>query len=273
MKKLTPPEYQEKNELTTISVTQGECIERLRLEPTGSFDLTFTSPPYEDARLYDVGFKIRGNEWVDWCFERFVECLRVTNGLVAFVVNGRTRAGKYSLTPERLAIRLAEAGYTVPRPASFQRYGIPDGGNWLRPINETIVCASRVWPLPYTNFKSGPPPKYKRGGNFSNRTKNGSRVSGRKYPSVKRTWRTNVFAGNVGKGHMGSDLAHENEAPFPQWLAEAWLEIFCPPGGHVLDPFCGSGTTLAAAKKLGMSATGIDLRGSQAGLSIRRLSE
>jgi DNA modification methylase len=29
--------------------------------------------------------------------------------------------------------------------------------------------------------------------------------------------------------------------------------------GHVLDPFCGSGTTLAAAAELGRDATGIDI--------------
>lgn len=46
---------------------------------------------------------------------------------------------------------------------------------------------------------------------------------------------------------MGSDLAHDNEAPFPETLTDFFVESFCPPGGTVLDIFCGSGTTLASA--------------------------
>ncbi len=235
--------------------------------------MTFTSPPYEDARSYGLTRRVRGSEWVDWIFPRFLECMRVTTGIVAFVVDGRTRKGRYSLTPERLSIQLADAGYYVPKPAIFQRYGVPGRSNWLRPLNETIVCAAKSWPLPYANFKSGPAPKYRRGGNFSNRTFNGGRVSGRPYPKVNKTWRTNVFSGKVGKGHMGSIACHENEAPFPEWLAKDWLEIFCPVGGTVFDPFCGSGTTLAVAKTLSMNAVGVDIRESQVELTNRRLHE
>ena len=82
----------------------------------------------------------------------------------------------------------------------------------------------------------------------------------------------NVIDCKVGGGAMGSNLAHENEAPFPESLAEFFVLSFCPPGGIVLDPFCGSGTTLAAAVKHGRRALGIDLRTSQVALTERRLS-
>jgi len=38
------------------------------------------------------------------------------------------------------------------------------------------------------------------------------------------------------------------------WLAK----LLCPPGGTVLDPFLGSGTTLVAAAKLGLNGIGIE---------------
>lgn len=76
----------------------------------------------------------------------------------------------------------------------------------------------------------------------------------------------------AGGGHLGSNLAHVNEAPFPEALAEFFVLSFCPPNGLVLDPFAGSGTTLAAAIKHGRRAIGIDLRPSQVALTKRRLS-
>lgn len=48
-------------------------------------------------------------------------------------------------------------------------------------------------------------------------------------------------------------------APFPDELVERCLTIGCPPGGTVLDPFSGSGTTMRVALKMGHPAIGIDL--------------
>lgn len=74
----------------------------------------------------------------------------------------------------------------------------------------------------------------------------------------------------VGGGLMGAKEAHENEAPFPQKLAEWFIRGWCPPGGIVLDPFSGSGTTVAAARTLGRIGYGSDLRYSQCELGRRR---
>jgi len=76
---------------------------------------------------------------------------------------------------------------------------------------------------------------------------------------------------NVGGGAMGSRIAHENEAPYPERLAEFFIRSLCPPGGIVLDPFGGSGTTAAVAKAHGRNAISSDLRQSQCELMRRRL--
>jgi DNA modification methylase len=48
-------------------------------------------------------------------------------------------------------------------------------------------------------------------------------------------------------------------APYPLDLCRIPLLATCPPGGVALDPFCGTGTTLLAAKNLGLQSVGIDL--------------
>lgn len=47
-------------------------------------------------------------------------------------------------------------------------------------------------------------------------------------------------------------------AVFPEPLVETCIAAGSPPGGLVMDPFCGSGTTLAVAKRMGRNYLGID---------------
>jgi hypothetical protein len=75
----------------------------------------------------------------------------------------------------------------------------------------------------------------------------------------------------VGGGLMGHPLAHENEAPFPEALAEWFIRSLCPPGGIALDPFSGSGTAVAVAERLGRRGIGIDIRRDQAEIARRRI--
>lgn len=77
----------------------------------------------------------------------------------------------------------------------------------------------------------------------------------------------------VGGGLMGHKAAHENEAPYPVKLASWFIRSHCAPGGVVLDPFCGSGTTCDAAAQLGRNSIGSDIRLSQLELSRRRCAE
>lgn len=48
-------------------------------------------------------------------------------------------------------------------------------------------------------------------------------------------------------------------APYPIDLCRIPILATCPPNGVVLDPFCGTGTTLCAAKLLGRQSVGIDI--------------
>jgi DNA modification methylase len=48
-------------------------------------------------------------------------------------------------------------------------------------------------------------------------------------------------------------------ATFPEELVARCIDAGCPPGGTVLDPFLGAGTTAVVAERLGMNCLGIEL--------------
>ena len=57
----------------------------------------------------------------------------------------------------------------------------------------------------------------------------------------------------------------------PLALLELLIGACCPPGGRVLDPCCGSGTTLVAAAKLGRNWQGCDLNPEAARIAQSRV--
>lgn len=274
----------------------GDCLEVLRSFPDDHFDLVFTSPPYEDCRTYGIDFKLKGQDWVDWASERYKECVRVCKGLVCWVVEGKTRQFRYSATPALLMADLHRSGVSLRKPPVFKRVGIPGSGgpDWWRNDWEWCVCSSKG-KLPWSdNTATGRPCKHPPGGKLSHRNPDGKRIyghSGRSgdhetnpitgqkgirrkdgsFYTLEKANPGNVLACIVGGGQLGSPLAHENEAPFPETLVEPFVKCFCPPGGLVLDPYCGSGTTLAVAERLGRNWVGIDIRESQVNLSGRRI--
>lgn len=275
----------------TVTIHNGDCLDLMASDAIPTVDLVFTSPPYEAARTYGIDFKLRGQEWVDWAHERFTACLSVCRGLVAWVVEGQTRKYRYSATPALLMADLHRAGVNLRKPPIYMRHGIPGSGgpDWLKNNWEWIICATKPGRLPWSEPTAcGHPPKHGPGGAPSHRTVTGARVrkvqTRRKthgerardgqYQAPKLANPGNIIdCGAAGGGNIGSKLAHENEAPFPEKLAEFFIKSFCPPGGTVLDPFCGSGTTLAVAERLGRNAIGIDVRESQVTLSHRRVKE
>lgn len=50
------------------------------------------------------------------------------------------------------------------------------------------------------------------------------------------------------------------------------IDMLTPPGGLVVDPFCGGGTTLAAAKGLGRQYVGIDIDPAAVKITLERLA-
>jgi site-specific DNA-methyltransferase (adenine-specific) len=307
-KEAPPPPTQEFLESISPdwSVDQGDCLDWLAAQEPDSLDLVFGSPPYEMARLYmedgaDPGIARRTDEWVDWMVKVYKAALRCCKGLVAFVVEGQTKDYRWTASPVLLMAALYREGITLRKPPIYHRVGIPGSGgpDWLRNDYEFVICATRGGPLPWSdNTAMGTPPKFEPGGDPTHRRQDGSRVNGEgdgvgyatmeernnvgPHRARQRAGRVyvppeianpgNVITCVAGGGNMGDSLCHENEAPFPERIAEFFVRSFCPVGGTVCDPFSGSGTTGKMAVQWKRKFRGCDVRKSQVEISRRRMA-
>jgi DNA modification methylase len=89
-----------------------------------------------------------------------------------------------------------------------------------------------------------------------------------------RRWLQNSISvwNDIRKTPEEARLGHP--AMFPGMLVERLIETFLPPGGDVvLDPFCGSGSTVVAAARLGKRGIGLELSPEYVELARRRLRE
>jgi len=282
-----------------------DAVQWLRGLPPDTVDMVLTSPPYEDCRTYGLPPLPQGQAWVDWMVDVVRAASPVCRGPIFVVVEGKTRKFKYSATPFLLMADLHRAGFNLRKPCIYQRHGIPGSGgpDWLKNRWEPVICVTRPGKLPYFDLSEiGHAPKYAPGGEMSHRLPNDARVNGKwklhssqtvspgEVETIKKDYKPPKFAnpGNIfvcqdetltidcgacGGGRLGSQMAHENEAPFPEKLADPLIRTFCPVGGTVADPFSGSGTTIAVATKLGRIGIGCDIRVSQVELTKRRLLE
>ena len=74
-----------------------------------------------------------------------------------------------------------------------------------------------------------------------------------------------------GLGFLSSHRLHANQKP--DTLLLRLVEAVSEPGGTILDPTCGSGTSLVAARSLGRRAIGIDIDEASCSTAVDRLRQ
>lgn len=252
-------------------VLVGAAEEVLKELPARSIDLVVTSPPYDKIRDYhgfDLDLHTIGQE-----------LFRVLKdgSVVAMVIQDQTKNFGKSLTSFRTIIDWCDTiGFKLFETVIYRKYGA-EGAWWnkrFRVDHEYIPIFLKGDRPAYFNKEELKIPskhggKTMRGG--GTRLTNGKRIDTRRMIINAKKCRGTVWeyltAGD------GTRLKHKHPATFPDRLPVDFIKCFCPQDGIVLDPMCGSGTTLLAAKELGRKYIGIDISQKYCDLASRRLGE
>jgi hypothetical protein len=254
---------------------QAEALDFLARLPTDSLDAVISSPPYPEKGERYQGGRRRwdSKEWVLWMLQVVREAVRACKGDVIFVANGAVRDGCYRPACEGLLWEWYKQGGICERPCIWHKNAPPNRLDWFSNDWEFVLVFRKAGACRTFNWEAiALPPKHKSGGRFRQRGANGERRMGSEYPQNELARPRDVFRVTVGGGHLGSDLAHENEAPYPEELVEPLIQVLTNPGDLVCDPFMGSGTTGRTAFRYGRRFVGCDVRESQVELSRRRIA-
>jgi DNA modification methylase len=224
----------------SYQIIQGDCLEVMRGMPGGSFDLVFTSPPYNlgistgggmsrasaktsrwrSAKLRsgyeDHDDRMPWPEYVAWQKEVLLECWRVLSSTGAIYYNHKPRVQAGEL---QTALDL-NPGLPVRQIVIWCRQnGFQFNIAFYRPTHEWIVIFAK--------------------------------------PDFRLRSQGLVGSGVGDVWHVPAETKENpHPAPFPVQLPLMALQTTS--GGRVLDPFCGSGTTGVACVLAGREFVGID---------------
>jgi site-specific DNA-methyltransferase (adenine-specific) len=243
--------------MNTNLIVCSDNISYMKSLPDDSVDMIVTSPPYDNLRTYN-GFKLDLHE----VGEQALRLLK-PGGIAAVIIQDSTTDGHKSLTSFRMIIDWCDSvGFGLFENCIYSRQGV-EGAWWkkrFRVDHEYIPLFIKGKRPAYFNKEELKIPS-KHGGKTmtgaATRNPDGTQQKARQVYINPMKCRGTIW--NYPQCGDGSKLKHKHPATFPNLLPYDLIECFCPPGGVVLDPFNGSGTTCVAAKTLGRNYIGIDI--------------
>jgi DNA modification methylase len=269
-------------ETATLPINQvlvGHAAEVMTSWPSNSIDLIVTSPPYWNAVVYDGQMPPWPSyqAYLDDLLTVWVECARVLRP-----------AGKLCINAPLLPVeqkRMKQDTRVLKDIAGDIGRGILAETDLLR------LCDQFIWQKQTTERMLGVYPYP--GHNYANNTVEFITVYVK--PGKNRVAATVKAANRMSdKLHLNltqqvwfmmpakinRDRAKDHPSPFPELLPARLIRLYTFgavqaagfPGEIVVDPFCGTGTTSVAAKRMGRRWIGIDLVGKYAEMARERVA-
>lgn len=278
----------------SIRILTGHVLDRLSELPDESVNCVVTSPPYFQLRSYGT----EPVEWPDgWIGELgqeptldlfiehlvlvFRECRRVLrpDGTCWVNVGDSSQSKQLLMVPARIALALQADGWWLRSDIIWHKPNPMPESVRDRPTNAhehifLLTKSARYWYDADAVREAMAPEsaaRYAYG------------FGGAKNEQLKATDNRTAVVGNRDAPN-GANLrnvwsvatvgfAGAHFAVFPPEIPRRCIKAGCPPGGVVLDPFFGSGTTGLVADELGRDCIGIELNPKYAALAEGRIRD
>ena len=224
-----------------IELHQGDCIEVMKGIPSNTFNLTVTSPPYDNLRTYKDSLS-----WGEHVWKPVLEELYRTTkdgGVVVWIVNDATVNGSETGTSFKQALYAMECGFNLHDTMIWEKDGFVAVGalkTRYAPVFEYMFIFSKGNVKTFNPIKDKPNKHAGKRLNGTKRQADGTTkpLSGcgeKVYSEFGQ--RYNVWRNNKDQSKSG------HPAAFPEQLALDHILSWSNEGDVVFDPFLGSGTT------------------------------
>ena len=259
-----------------IEVLVGNCVDILP-DYANQADLILTSPPYGTMREYEGQLdEFVFEDVAAACYEALAP-----SGVMVWVVGDQSVKHSLTLNPMRQAIFFTdELKLNMIDVMIYQKtWNAKVGRKYLRAWEYMFIMSKDIDytfnPLEDRKNKYG---GHKNWGQSGQRDKDGTLrlkeeiKTVREYGRRSNIWK--YYVGSVGT-NMGEPGFNKLKHPamMPYLLAQDHIKSWTNEGDLVIDPMCGSGTTLSAANALNRRAVGIDVVKEYAILAKKRVTQ
>jgi DNA modification methylase len=238
---------------TTPRFFQGDSLEVLQQMPNAFVDCCVTSPPYWGHREYDslgIGLEVD--------YQDYVRNLVVSRSYFYDVDQIRNKPREAKVSAGKVVSATGVSGVRYKRQLELSMSLSDEEKQLAFKALENILHDVELGKL--SDFRM-----VIRGQQRSTHSDQ-SRVSGRERELEQKGFYFLKYHPNGAKPGDVWDIMPEDTqrreshfAPYPEDLCRIPIRVSCPSDGIVLDPFCGTGTTMRVASSLGRKSIGIDL--------------
>ena len=260
------------NNINNDQLFIGNNIDILKNISNNSIDIVITSPPYDDLREYKGNYKLDLTELGKEIFRILKD-----GGIYVMIIQDQTKDFGKSLTSFRTVINHCDIiGFKLFETCIYKKLGC-EGAWWnkrFRVDHEYIHIFLKGKKPQYFNKEPIKIPS-KHGG----KTMTGCatrKTDGTTFKSKEVVINNMKCPGTIWDYANGGDknkLKRKHPAVFPDKIPYDLIQVFCQENGTVLDPMCGSGSTIIQAKKLNRRFIGIDIEAEYIELTKQRLKE
>jgi len=259
----------------------GDCLDVLKTIEDNSVDLIITSPPYSDQRKDTYG-GIKVEAYVEWFLPISKELLRVLKPSGTFILNikEKVKNGERHIYVLELIQEMRKQGWLWTEEFIWHKRNCFPGkwpnrfrDAWERLLQfnkdrhflmnqDAVMVPTGDWAK--TRLKSLSAKDLQRENSKVN-SGFGKNISN--WLNRDMAYPTNVL-------NIATETSNkQHSAVFPKELPSWFIKLFTNPGGLVLDPFLGSGTTAMASFDLDRNSIGIEIKKEYYDLSINNIKK